>query len=264
MQALVFRLIAPMASWGSIAVGESRHSGTHPSRSALLGLLAAALGLRRDDDDAHAALSANLRFGIKLHSMGFPLRDFHTVQVAPELRKQRYRTRRQEIAWPERPKLGTLLSAREYRCDSVSIVAVQLADASGAYSLAQLQKALERPTFVLYLGRRSCPLAAPVAARVGQHATLKSALDSFDAVLLPEWTSADERDEPPAQRDLQLRDRLGLGHQWHYYWDSRLGEAGLAPDAPPSLTLTQRDEPLSRRRWQFTQREEYMRMEVPA
>ena len=85
-----------------------------------------------------------------------------------------------------------------------------------------------------------------------------------DAVLLPEWTSADERDEPPAQRDLQLRDRLGLGHQWHYYWDSRLGEAGLAPDAPPSLTLTQRDEPLSRRRWQFTQREEYMRMEVPA
>jgi len=150
------------------------------------------------------------------------------------------------------------------RCDSVSIVAVQLADASGAYSLAQLQKALERPTFVLYLGRRSCPLAAPVAARVGQHATLKSALDSFDAVLLPEWTSADERDEPPAQRDLQLRDRLGLGHQWHYYWDSRLGEAGLAPDAPPSLTLTQRDEPLSRRRWQFTQREEYMRMEVPA
>ena len=62
----------------------------------------------------------------------------------------------------------------------------------------------------------------------------------------------------------RLRDDLvGAGYSLDAVTD-RLGEAGLAPDAPPSLTLTQRDEPLSRRRWQFTQREEYMRMEVPA
>ena len=53
---LVMRLYAPLASWGEIAVGEVRHSANYPSKSALLGLLGAALGVRRDDD-AHARSS---------------------------------------------------------------------------------------------------------------------------------------------------------------------------------------------------------------
>ena len=42
---LLLRLYGPLASWGEIAVGESRHSAVQPSRSALLGLLGAALGI---------------------------------------------------------------------------------------------------------------------------------------------------------------------------------------------------------------------------
>jgi CRISPR system Cascade subunit CasD len=49
MEYLLFRLYGPLASWGEIAVGESRHTATYPGKSALLGLLAAALGIRRDD-----------------------------------------------------------------------------------------------------------------------------------------------------------------------------------------------------------------------
>ncbi len=40
---LVFQLYAPLAAWGGQAVGQERPSDDHPSRSALLGLLAAAL-----------------------------------------------------------------------------------------------------------------------------------------------------------------------------------------------------------------------------
>jgi len=65
---LVFQLYGPLASWGDIAVGETRPSALTPSRSAILGLLAAALGLKRPDtakseperedwEQAHAALA---------------------------------------------------------------------------------------------------------------------------------------------------------------------------------------------------------------
>ena len=46
---LVFRLYGPMCSWGDIAVGEVRPSTVHPSKSAILGLIAAALGVKRPD-----------------------------------------------------------------------------------------------------------------------------------------------------------------------------------------------------------------------
>ncbi len=51
---LVFRLYAPLASWGEAAVGESRPTATYPGRGAIIGLLGAALGVRRDDDEGSA------------------------------------------------------------------------------------------------------------------------------------------------------------------------------------------------------------------
>ena len=39
-----------MASWGEIAVGENRHTASYPSKSAIIGLLGAALGIKRDDE----------------------------------------------------------------------------------------------------------------------------------------------------------------------------------------------------------------------
>lgn len=50
-QYLIFQLHGPMASWGVDAPGEVRHTHELPSRSALLGLLAAGVGIRRDDTE---------------------------------------------------------------------------------------------------------------------------------------------------------------------------------------------------------------------
>ncbi|MCV6614557.1 MAG: CRISPR-associated protein Cas5, partial [Cellvibrionaceae bacterium] len=54
MDYLVFRLYGAMASWGQPAVGETRHSGTYPSKSAVTGLLGAALGIKRSQEQALA------------------------------------------------------------------------------------------------------------------------------------------------------------------------------------------------------------------
>src|SRR5690606_10922665 len=119
---LLLRLYGPMASWGEIAVGESRHSAVHPSRSALLGLTGAALGINRDEDDKQKALVDGSRFGIKLECVGSPLRDYHTIQVGVPPKKFQFRSRRQELM---ADKVDTILSAREYRCDSLAVVAVE-------------------------------------------------------------------------------------------------------------------------------------------
>ena len=48
-EVLCLTLRGPLASWGEIAVGRVRPSGDKPTRSALLGLLAGMLGIRRDE-----------------------------------------------------------------------------------------------------------------------------------------------------------------------------------------------------------------------
>ena len=144
---LLLRLYGPLASWGEIAVGESRHSAVHPSRSALLGLLGAALGIERHDDAGQQALADGYRFGIKLECLGSPLRDYHTVQVGVPPRKFQFRSRRQELA---ADKINTILSTREYRCDSLAVVAVEAMPTAPA-NLPALAQALRKPHFALYL-----------------------------------------------------------------------------------------------------------------
>jgi CRISPR system Cascade subunit CasD len=81
---LSFAIYAPLSSWGEIAVGEVRDSLDRPTRSAVLGLVGAALGVDRDDSEALSALESN--YGVAVHSLttGSALRDYHTVQSVQE------------------------------------------------------------------------------------------------------------------------------------------------------------------------------------
>lgn len=243
---LLLRLYGPMASWGEIAVGESRHSAVHPSRSALLGLLGAALGIERGDEAGQQTLIQGYRFGIKLECPGSPLRDYHTVQVGVPPRKTRFRSRRQELA---ADKVDTMLSTREYRCDSLALVAVEaLPDAP--CNLEQLAAALRRPHFPLYLGRKSCPLALPLAPKVVGATTLREALDSNGRPsLLGLLDDREPQQTWPSRMDRQCF-RLG---QVRYYWEDGM-EAGMAA----SFDSWRHDQPLSRSRWQFAPRREWV------
>ncbi|MEY3760994.1 MAG: hypothetical protein RIR39_2485, partial [Pseudomonadota bacterium] len=97
MDVLVFRLYGPMASWGEIAVGESRHTANYPSKSAIIGLLGAALGIARDDEETQIQLQQGYSLAVELWTAGSLLRDYHTTQVPDSVGKFTYRTRRDEI-----------------------------------------------------------------------------------------------------------------------------------------------------------------------
>jgi CRISPR system Cascade subunit CasD len=66
---LLFRLYGPLAAWGDIAVGEYRPSFAHPGKSAIIGLLAAALGIRRDKEE-QKSLAESCSFAVRVDSMG--------------------------------------------------------------------------------------------------------------------------------------------------------------------------------------------------
>lgn len=216
---LVFRLYGPLASWGEIAVGESRQSAVHPTRSALLGLIGAALGVEREDDERQARLATGYRFGIKVVSLGTPLRDYHTVQAPSQQRKVSFHTRRQELVGAG--KLNTLLSSRVYRCDSISLVAVQTVEGA-PYTVPELSAALRHPVFPLYLGRRSCPLALPVHPQVVMCQTVREALDMTAQSTLMGLLSGREPDSWPSAADKRVFNLTAP----RYYWDSGM-DAGM-------------------------------------
>ncbi len=234
---LVFRLYGALSSWGDVAVGEVRPSADRPTRSAILGLVAAALGIRRDEEDRHVVLGSSLGIGVLVTSVGKPLVDYHTVQVprsGSSKRPRRYATRQEELTGRHRSELRTILSQREYRMDSLADVATWLRLPDPPFALKSIREALERPTFVPYLGRKSCPLALPMQPQIVSAASL---IEAFAASRFER--PAGVAPHPPGGRRT-------------LYWDE-----GGEPGVPVERTETRRDSPVSRRRWQFEVRHEH-------
>jgi CRISPR system Cascade subunit CasD len=243
---LVFQLYGPMASWGDIAVGESRVTSTLPSRSALLGLLAAALGLKRTDESNLGNLSTSVRFGVLTLSSGDFLRDYHTIQVPPAsaLKRRPARTRRDELSVPK-SGLGTILSARDYRTDASYRVAVEQA-APGHFGLERIRNALLNPVFPLYLGRKACPPSLPLDPRI---VTATDLLSAFRASVEIDRHDSTHRSD----KDFGIRDIESAPY-------SLTWEDGMESGIEPLKSGTRRDQPRTRRRWQFDERVEHQAM----
>jgi CRISPR system Cascade subunit CasD len=175
---LLATLYAPMASWGDIAVGERRTSWDRPSRSAVLGLVAAALGIERQDQDSHDALDQGYGVAVRVDAPGQVMVDYHTAQVLPqaEVKRIRPRTRGDLIRHGERHhKLNTILSWRELRVDAAYTLALWARE-NARWPLQALADALQAPAFPLYAGRKANVLAWPLLPEVVEAPSLAAAL----------------------------------------------------------------------------------------
>ncbi len=229
MSFLIFQLQATLAAWGDVAVGEFRGSRDQPGASALIGLLGAALGVQRDDEAAHAALRDSYRFAVGMVSSGQLLRDYHTAQVPgrTSLKGRPHHTRRDELNLPKH-ELNTILSTRDYRQNAAWAVAVQ-ALPGAPHSLDALAAALREPRFVLYLGRKCCPPAAPLAPRLSDAESAHAALSAYLAAA-----------EPPATlRSLAWGD-------------------GMPAGVPAHMSAPRKDRLIRRQGWQFGDRTEHL------
>lgn len=237
---LVMQLYGPMAAWGEQAVGEVRRSAVHPSKSAILGLCAAAMGIKRDEESRHEAIASALKFGTEVLATGALMKDYHTTQAPPQRAKVKHLyTRKDELA---DTGLGTILSSREYRQDALFKVALWQAD-GGQQWLSEICDHLKQPVFHLYLGRKSCPLALPLNPKLIEAASLSAALNEYPAPLISE--------DSKIQAGLR-QDYGGL------YWEPCEHHGMESGDH--DMKTVRYDQPLSRKRWQFSSRDEYVRL----
>jgi CRISPR system Cascade subunit CasD len=232
---LIFLLHAPLAAMGGVAVGERRAGFDRPGKSAILGLVAAGLGLDRSDDAAHTALAEGYGLGLGEIASGRLLLDYHTAQTPPQRVNRRFTTRREELAVDD---LGTILSVREYRADPAYLV-VLWARGAPMWSLGQLADALRRPHFTLYFGRKACPLSVPLNPRIVEADDPRLAIRAYVAARTPKQTNF--------LRGLHLDGSpsvLAL-------------DVDAAMDHASQMRIERRrDAPESRRRWQFGLRTE--------
>ena len=169
---LTFALAAPLGAMGEIAVGERRGSWDRPGRSAVLGLVAACLGLGRDDEAAHGALEAGYGLALRRQRLGPLFVDYHTAQVPPRQRGRRFATRGEELAAGD---LETILSRRDYRSDLLVLAALWQRPVC-RWPLEEIETALRTPHYTPYFGRKSCPLMLPLAPRREEAADPNAAL----------------------------------------------------------------------------------------
>jgi CRISPR system Cascade subunit CasD len=232
---VAFRLAAPTAAWGEIAVGGRRGTHIRPSHSAVCGLIAAALGLGRDAP-GHEALAAGFSLATRTEWVGMSFADFHTAQTPPQRRGVRYATRADELR--DKNALGTIVSRRDYLSDA-AFTLLLWPTGTPSHSPQALSDALNRPVFAPYAGRRCCPLGAPLAAKVLTAETILAAFAAYDA-LTPDHRALAERlyggvPHGEITVDAALRDFCGSGVE---------------------RQEIRRDQLVSRRRWQFEPRTE--------
>lgn len=244
---LLFELAAPLASFGGVAPGTVRDTDLLPSRSAVLGLLAAAKGIARDDAQGQRDLSHDLLVTARVNAKATLLRDYHTAQAPrqPALKGRPRFTRRDELS-VRKDDLNTVLSDRYYYADYAATIGV----ASGNdEKLAQLETALRAPRFTLYLGRKSCPLAWPLDPHRLQADTLADALSAHDARADTRLTAFSGFGV-----DRWLRNREG-----HYAYRGDEGTGGAPGIEPGDLAVqvrrvVRRDEPMDTARRLFAER----------
>ena len=226
---LVFTLYAPLAAFGSAAIGAVRPGWTRPGRAAVLGLAAAALGILRTDEKAHATLDQDLHYAVRTDAAGWPLGDYHTAQVPGRLRGRTFDTRREELS-PE--GLNTILSTREYRTDCLfTAVLWKRPGAGGGSDLDTIARAMRRPGFTPYLGRKAAPLGLPLDPRIIEAPTFRHALADYqptgpaaavltaigpaDPILIA--ADADAPDIPAGSIREHRCDRLASRERWQFH-----------------------------------------------
>lgn len=148
---LFLRLEGPLQAWGDTSKFVVRRTMDAPTKSGLIGLLCAAMGvLRARAAEEWLPRLASLRMGVRIDRPGMRWWDYHTVGAGIGLMTAAGNVK----TGPQ----GTLITRREYLADASFLVALQGEPAL----IADLFATLQNPRWTLYLGRKCCPPSRPL------------------------------------------------------------------------------------------------------
>lgn len=157
MSTLLLRFAGPLQAWGADSRFDVRRTNREPTKSGVIGLIASALGLRRD---APLDELNRLRFGVRVDREGVLLRDLHTVR---------------------KDKNTSYMTTRYYLSDAVFLTGLHSDDEA---LMQRLEHAVRNPAHPLFLGRRSCPPEGRVCLGLRQM-PLEEALKSEPSLIPP-------------------------------------------------------------------------------
>ncbi|MFH0783544.1 MAG: type I-E CRISPR-associated protein Cas5/CasD [Pseudomonadota bacterium] len=143
MPTLLLRLVGPMQSWGTTSRFDQRDTGKEPSKSGVVGLLAAAMGIDRENWENLEPLT-RLSIGVRHDRPGMPKRDYQTAGCAT--------TDTIIKADGTQAKGGGVVSQRFYLADAAFLVGLEGKD---LLFLKRILAALRDPVWTLALGRKS-------------------------------------------------------------------------------------------------------------
>lgn len=132
MKTIIIKFSGPLQSWGSSSNFENRDTARHPTKSAVMGLVAGALGYQRDENEKIQELN-DLHFGVRIEQQGILLRDYHIAKS----------------------KKDSYVTSRYYLQDAVFLAMISH---ENSIWIDNIVKALTYPVFSLFMGRRCSPV----------------------------------------------------------------------------------------------------------
>jgi len=154
VKAVALRLEGPLQAWATQAKLGVRDTEREPSKSGVIGLVAAALGVHRTDD-ARIEELGKLEFAVRIDRPGTLLRDYHTAGGGRFRGDSGYAVFGNKHA----------VTSERYYLQNASFLAA-LGGPDGLMN--DIASALRNPRWPLYLGRRACPPSQPILVSIGE------------------------------------------------------------------------------------------------
>ena len=208
MKTILLKFSGPLQSYGTSSHFQTRYTDYYPSKSAVLGLLAACLGYRRDEEEKLRELST-LKFAVRIDQQGGLLKDYHIAITDKEI-----------VEIPQ-----TYVTNRYYLEDALFVVAL-----SGMNELIDtLTEAIKSPYFQPFMGRRSLPV--PVDFFLGECAE-----DILDSLRNLPWQAAHWYKKKKRKQGIGEKISLEVYADEEILKDEKISRSKLRRDIPISFS----------------------------
>lgn len=164
MKTILLKFGGPMQSWGTSSHFETRNTDYYPSKSAVIGVIAASFGYKRDEDEKIRKLN-ELDFAVRVDQIGLLKKDYH---IASKYKNDGSFER-------------NYVTNRYYLEDAIFVVAISNEDDKW---IQKIYAAIKNPYFQPFMGRRSCPVQPDFVIDMVE----KGAIEALQNL---EWQAAD-------------------------------------------------------------------------
>ena len=154
---LLLRLEGPLQSWGVRSRWDVRDSASEPTKSGVIGLLGCVLG-----------------YPMRVEHPGAVFNDYQTITDYLPTAGGNFRVKGGTLGGPaarlaeQGYQPATILSPRIYLEDAAFLVALEARGADSLQVLAASARAVQRPQWPLFLGRKACVPTRPIFEDYGE------------------------------------------------------------------------------------------------